>query len=174
MYTETKLISHDSLPLHIHEWSDVASPVGIVQIVHGMNEHGARYQEFAQKLNEAGYIAVADDHRGFGATAETESELGHIDPEAGVEALIRDQAAVKDYIRTKFPDLPYFIYAHSMGSFIIRIFMTRHSADGIILSGSGMQPHLLLSTAVKATEHFVKKKSGQKRAFPEPSCVLGI
>ncbi|WP_209316601.1 serine aminopeptidase domain-containing protein, partial [Listeria monocytogenes] len=73
----------------------VENPVGVVQIVHGMAEHGARYGVFAERLNEAGYIVVADDHRGFGKSAIDESYLGHLDGETGFQDMIKDEVVVR-------------------------------------------------------------------------------
>ena len=60
--------SFDGKEIYVHEWTQVDEPKGVVQIVHGMVEHGARYEEFARFLNGHGYIVVADDHRGHGET----------------------------------------------------------------------------------------------------------
>ena len=60
--------SFDGKEIFVHEWTDVERPKGIVQIIHGMVEHGKRYEKFARFLNEYGYIVVADDHRGHGVT----------------------------------------------------------------------------------------------------------
>ncbi|MHC5252171.1 lysophospholipase [Listeria kieliensis] len=162
MVNEQKLATEDGEEIFIREWSEVEAPIGIVQIVHGMNEHSGRYAEFAAKLNQAGFVVIADDHRGFGLTAKSEAELGHIEPSKGLEMMLQDQEIVKHYIEQKFPDLPYFIFAHSMGSFITRVFITRHSADGVILAGSGLQPTLLLALATKLSQQFVKKHSQRK------------
>jgi alpha-beta hydrolase superfamily lysophospholipase len=54
-----------------YAWTDIAgSPSGVVQIAHGLAEHGERYDRFAKALNAAGFLVHAVDHRGHGATAE--------------------------------------------------------------------------------------------------------
>lgn len=37
--------------LHLYIWNDVENPKGVIQIVHGINEHGLRYCSFAEYLN---------------------------------------------------------------------------------------------------------------------------
>ena len=35
---------------------------GIIQLVHGMQEHIGRYTEFAEFLSQKGYIVIGHDH----------------------------------------------------------------------------------------------------------------
>lgn len=165
MNKELKLKAADGLELHLHIWDEVEKPIGLIQIVHGMAEHGARYDLFAKRLNQAGYIVVADDHRGFGKSAINESYLGHLDGETGFQNMIQDEVSVRTYIKENYPNLPYFIFAHSMGSFIIRTFMAQHQVDGVILSGSGLQPTALLKMGQIITKHRVKKDDKKRSGF---------
>ncbi len=182
MYKEMKLKTHDHSSLHLYVWDEVEKPIGIVQIVHGMSEHGARYNLFAETLNKAGYIALADDHRGFGKTALNKEGLGHIEPSDSVRKLVLDERAVQLYAQENYPELPYFIFAHSMGSFIIRLFMAEFKTNGIILCGSGLQPPLLLTAAKWISSQKIKKNPskrsemlnklafwGYNRTYHEPS-----
>ncbi|WP_099221407.1 alpha/beta hydrolase [Listeria costaricensis] len=157
MYKQKKIQMRDELALHVHIWDQVASPKGVVQIVHGMAEHGARYQTFAEALNEAGFVVLADDHRGFGQTARNEEELGHLEPEVGFHDLVEDQHELWDYIEAQYPNLPHFIFAHSMGSFVMRYYMTKYPLDGIVLAGSGLQPALLLAVGQSLSGRGVRK-----------------
>ncbi|MBC1517494.1 alpha/beta hydrolase [Listeria welshimeri] len=165
MNKEMKLKAADGLELHLHIWDEVEKPIGLIQIVHGMAEHGARYDLFAKRLNQAGYIVVADDHRGFGKSAINESYLGHLDGETGFQNMIQDEVSVRTYIKENYTNLPYFIFAHSMGSFIIRTFMAQHQVDGVILSGSGLQPAALLKMGQIITKHRVKKDDKKRSGF---------
>ena len=47
-------------------YDEVEKPLGVVLIIHGMQEHSGRYEWFCSKLNKAGYIAVTSDLRGHG------------------------------------------------------------------------------------------------------------
>ena len=85
-----------------------------VQILHGMAEHAGRYGRFASALNSAGYLAWAHDHRGHGKNAG-EGGLGHFGDSDGWRALIDDAAQVGSEMRAAYPDLPLFLFAHSMG-----------------------------------------------------------
>ncbi|KQR63213.1 alpha/beta fold hydrolase [Acidovorax sp. Leaf160] len=117
-------------------WSDVAgAPAGLVQIAHGLAEHGERYDRLAKALNAAGFIVHAVDHRGHGRTARP--RLGDFGA-AGFGGLIADVAQFGALLRAQHPGLPLFLFAHSMGSFAAQAALLDHAAvwSGVVLSGS--------------------------------------
>ncbi|WP_353366439.1 alpha/beta fold hydrolase [Acidovorax sp. FG27] len=117
-------------------WADVAgTPAGVVQIAHGLAEHGERYGRFAQALNAAGFIVHAVDHRGHGRTAG--ERLGDFGA-AGFGGLIADVAQFGALLGARHPGLPIFLFAHSMGSFAAQAAMLDHASvwSGVVLSGS--------------------------------------
>lgn len=125
----------DATALATYTWDDVTDPVGVVQVAHGLAEHGARYDRLARALNAAGYVVHAVDHRGHGASITgTPGDFG----DAGFEALIADVAAYGASLRRAAGDLPLFLLAHSMGSFAAQSVLLDHSDlyDGVVLSGS--------------------------------------
>ena len=38
----------------------------VIQVIHGMGEHAARYKRLAESLVPLGYVLYANDHRGHG------------------------------------------------------------------------------------------------------------
>lgn len=121
----------DGLALATYAW-DVPEPRGVVQVVHGLAEHSARYDRFARALNHAGYAVRAMDHRGHGdSIGSTPGDFGA----AGFGGLIADLAAYGASLRG---DLPLFLVAHSMGSFAAQSVILTHSEQyaGVVLSGS--------------------------------------
>jgi hypothetical protein len=56
----------------------VERPKAVVQIAHGLGDHGRRYDHVAKALNDAGYSVYADDHRGHGVTGEKQKAIGQI------------------------------------------------------------------------------------------------
>lgn len=136
----TYIKSHDNQKIFLHIWDDVKNPVGVVQIFHGMAEHGARYDIFAKYLNNKGYIVYADDHRGHGKTAGSIEKLGYLGKN-GFDNIVKDEHFITNKIKSDYPNLPIFIFAHSFGSFIGQEYLNRYSNDinGLILSGSAMQ-----------------------------------
>lgn len=118
---------------------------GIVQIVHGMEEHIDRYDEFARFLAQQGFVVGAHDHVGHGKSVTDERDLGHITLERGADVLVEDIDRVRNALFESFAGLPYFIFGHSMGSFAVRAYLGEHAAGvrGAILCGTGNRSYAI-------------------------------
>lgn len=119
------------------------SPRAIVQIVHGMSEHVERYAPFAEFLVGRGFVVCANDHVGHGKTAG-ERDLGHMPLANGADVLVEDVHALREKVCERYPHARHVMFGHSMGSFVTRVYLTRH-ADGLsaaILCGTGQQPRI--------------------------------
>ncbi len=128
--------NQDNLEISTYTWATSAEPaLGVVQIAHGLAEHGSRYARFAAALNDAGFHAVASDHRGHGSTIiETPGDLGSI----GFPALWADIEQFGESLLSDYSGLPLFLFAHSMGSFAAQHVLIERSDlyEGVVLSGS--------------------------------------
>ena len=91
----------------------------MVQISHGVAEHGPRYDRLATALTAAGYAVYAHDHRGHGSSISDEVTLGGFGA-AGWSGLVADLVALGDRIHGEQPDRPLFLIGHSMGSFALQ------------------------------------------------------
>lgn len=113
----------------------------VVQLVHGMQEHIGRYDDFANMLAECGYIVVGHDHLGHGNTVEKEEEFGYFADIDGWNKLVEDIHILQNQIKNEYPDLPYVIMGHSMGSLLVRTYLTKYEDDiqGAIISGTSGQ-----------------------------------
>jgi len=134
--TSSFVSAADGTPITTYTWPDVAGkPLGVVQIAHGLAEHGARYDRFARALNAAGFLVHAVDHRGHGRSAN--GRLGQLGP-AGFAGLIADVAQYGAALRAQHDGLPLFLFGHSMGSFAAQAALLDHAAtwSGVVLSGS--------------------------------------
>ena len=89
---------------------------GVFQVVHGLAEHVARYARFANALTDAGFAVFGSDHRGHGRTAPTPADLGHMADAGGFDKVTGDLLAVGELARAAHPDVPFFLFGHSMGS----------------------------------------------------------
>ena len=130
------LSNADGTKVTTYTWAHVAGqPAGVVQIAHGLAEHGERYDRFARQLNAAGFVVHAVDHRGHGRTAG--GRLGDFGA-AGFSGLIADVAQYGSALRAQHGGLPVFLFAHSMGSFAAQAALLDHASTwaGVILSGS--------------------------------------
>ena len=112
-------------------------PVGIVQLIHGFGEHSRRYLHMISAFMDAGYIVAADDHVGHGKTAMVNnvwSDWGDKGPHTQME----DEYTLTTITKEKYPDLPYFLFGHSMGSFIVRDYIAKYGEeiDGATICGT--------------------------------------
>ena len=144
--------AHDGKKLYCSLWDNVARPIGIVQIIHGMDEHVRRYDRFARFLNKNGYIVFGDDHRAHGRTAGSTENIGKPNGEPDLfDATAHDEIAIAKYLKKKYK-LPLFIFGHSYGSFITQRIMQEPDlyAAGVCMSGSAKYPRafLILACAV--------------------------
>lgn len=119
-----------------------ARPRGVVQIAHGVGEHGLRYEPLAQDLVRAGYTVHANDHRGHGRTGLAQwdgdhAKLGRLGP-GGLRAAIAAVEQMGAIARADEPGLPLVLLGHSWGSLMAqRIVNTSSEAyDGVVLSAS--------------------------------------
>lgn len=166
--------SHDGKKIFLHKWDEVENPIGVIQIFHGMAEHGARYDDFANFLNNKGYIVYADDHRGHGKTADSIDALGYLG-EDGFNNIVEDEYFITKNIKSEYPSLPIFIFAHSFGSFIGQEYINRYSdeVNGVILSGSAKQSGIDFRVGLAVTK-LIKKfgDESKKNEFLE-SIIFG-
>ena len=128
----------DGLAVATYRWSDVpGAPRGVVQIAHGLAEHGRRYGRLAAALTAAGLVVAASDHRGHGASTGPGVPLGGFGA-AGFAGFTADIARHGELLREEFAGLPLFLLAHSLGSMGAQSVLLEHPGlyDGVVLSGS--------------------------------------
>lgn len=120
----------------------VESPKAVVQIVHGMAEYIDRYDDFARYLVNRGFVVCAEDHVGHGGSATSSDDFGHIPMKGGKKIVVGDVHTLRVMVAPMFPDVPYVLYGHSMGSFIARSYIARYSSGlaACVLSGTGNVP----------------------------------
>lgn len=114
-----------------------AKPKGIVQLIHGFGEHSRRYLHMIVKFMEAGYIVAADDHVGHGKTALENNTWGDWGT-MGCHTMMEDEYTLTLLVKEKYPNLPYFLFGHSMGSFIARDYAAKYGdqLDGMTICGT--------------------------------------
>ena len=134
--------------LHVILWEPDTEVKGVVQISHGMIEMIERYEDFALFLNRHGYAVIGNDHLGHGLTAGNNSDLGYFCPRNMSAIVVADLHRVTRCARKKYKNVPYFMFGHSMGSFMVRRYLMRYGmdVDGAILSGTGGKSNLVLVT----------------------------
>lgn len=130
--------------VHAVLWAPGEGPKAVVQLVHGICEYALRYDPFARFLAENGFAVVGHDHLGHGLTAKGSEEYGYF---TGWWDLVHDVRSVQLKVKESYPELPWFLLGHSMGSFVARTFLIDYpgEVDGCILSGTGQESALTVA-----------------------------
>ncbi|MFZ5967216.1 MAG: alpha/beta hydrolase [Bacillota bacterium] len=140
------------IDIYIHKWiPDQETEIkGAVQIIHGMTEHAGRYKGFAERLAKEGYIVYGDDHRGHGKTVGCPEKVGHLSPDGDWDHMIDDVHRLTVKIKEENPKMPVFLFAHSMGSFIGRNYLSLFGDEiqGAVLCGTGLRNNILLNVGL--------------------------
>lgn len=128
---------------------DEEKPKCIVQIIHGMCEHMGRYDGIIEYLVDKGCVVVGEDHLGHGKTAEAGHGFSYFCKQDPATVVVRDVHRLKKMIQKQYPGVPYVILGHSMGSFIMRNYLTMYGSgiDGSVIMGTGRIPGAFLAVS---------------------------
>ena len=87
---------------------------------------------------------AGSDHLGHGLTAAGPEEYGFF---TDWFVLTKDLYSLRKQIGLRYPELPYFLLGHSMGSFQARTYLIDYpgTVDGCILSGTGQEGALTVA-----------------------------
>ena len=132
------IIGENSLEIFGFKYEPETQVKAVVLIVHGMAEHSARYENFASFLCSNGFACYAYDQRGHGKTAGSIENLGFFAENKGWEIVVKDLQKVVNTVKNEHPEKKIFIFGHSMGSFIVRSYISCEftKVNGVILSAS--------------------------------------
>ena len=154
--------------IHGCRWTPEGEVKAIVQIVHGIAEYVERYDDFANYLNRQGILVVAEDHMGHGKSICDATPIGCFS--GGWFAAVEDSYRLMRDTMKEFPQVPFVLFGHSMGSFMARTVLAKYPDSGItaaIICGSAWMPGAVIG-AGKAVATMVCKKNGAN----EPSQLL--
>ncbi|MCR5451356.1 MAG: lysophospholipase [Lachnospiraceae bacterium] len=155
--TEYSFNSADDRHTKIHavKWEpEEGSPLGVVQLIHGMIEYIERYSDFAEYLTGLGFIVMGHDHIGHGDSVSSSDEWGIMHAAFPDYVMVEDIYSNYKLIRKQYPALPHFILGHSMGSYMLRMFLAEKSDDlydlsGAVIMGTGTSPDNVTSMGLK-------------------------
>ena len=145
----------DGTRLYLHRWlpeapgnANPGACRAVLHIVHGMSEHGGRYQRLAERITPYGIEVWAADQRGHGKTADKTINDpgrgglgGHCADNEVFDRVSADVHAINLSIKKTRPGVPLILLGHSWGSFIAQNYIEKYSEssnvlDGCILSGT--------------------------------------
>jgi alpha-beta hydrolase superfamily lysophospholipase len=163
------LKASDGTEVFVYGWLPEGTPRGVVQVAHGLAEHGLRYRRFAEACVARGLAVYADDHRGHGRTAG-DGTLGYFAAEHGWRTVLDDLYRLGDHITGQHPGVPRVFFGHSMGSFLAQqvMFERGDQLAGAVLSGSASGGSNPLAPVGRLVARVERARLGPKK----PSAVL--
>lgn len=148
-----------------HVWFPEGEARGILQISHGMCEYIMRYADFAEYMAEHGFIVCGNDHLGHGGSVDSNDELGYFSHDKGWQNVVADLHTLTMIMKSNYPDLPYYLFGHSMGSFMARAYCTKYGRelDAAVFCGTG-EGFDGLGAMIAAVSAIKKVKGGKYRS----------
>ena len=168
MHTDFYFPSYGKGMIHGCRWEPEGAPRAVLQIVHGVAEHAARYDEFATYMAKHGFLVVAEDHMGHGQSIGNQGVQGYFD--GGWFKAVADCHRLLCYTRMEQPHVPYILLGHSMGSFMVRTMLVKYpqlDISAAIISGTAWMHPAVINTAHAAASLTCKTDGANK-----PSKVL--
>ena len=131
-----QFLGSNDLHLRSKTWTPEGPPKAVLAIIHGAGEHVDRYQHLVDILVPDGFILTGYDQCGHG---KSEGPRGHINSWSEYR---EDCHCYLGQIRDSAPDLPFFLYGHSMGTLIVLDYILHYpeGLQGVILSGTALEP----------------------------------
>ncbi|MCC0043418.1 MAG: alpha/beta hydrolase [Brucellaceae bacterium] len=164
------LTSPTGATLNLYVRAAEGKPRGVVQINHGLAEHGARYARFADFLAARGFATYAHDHRGHGGTTAPDAPPRMFGPLPSGDKVIADVEAVHAFIAEQNPGVPVITFGHSMGGLIAMNHTLRypHRAAAAAIFNAQFTPGLAVAgaKAVLAWERFRLGSDAVSRMIP--------
>jgi alpha-beta hydrolase superfamily lysophospholipase len=140
---------------HIKAWQwspdDEKDVKAVLQIHHGMAEHSGRYKACIKAFTDMGYAVFMNDMINHGKSNHNKELLGYFGDKDGYKFILEDAKHLMDIAKEEYPDKPYIISGHSMGSLIMRCFINEYGNcfDGAVFIGtSGSNPLAFVSVAL--------------------------
>ena len=104
-----KWMSFDKQELFGQSWIPDTEPKAVINFIHGIGEHTDRYSNWMPFFVEAGYAVFAIEYRGHGRSFGKRGYIKNYDD------LLNDIDVLFEQSRKAYPNLPQFLYGHSLG-----------------------------------------------------------
>ena len=151
-----------NLPAYL--WLPEGEVKAVLQITHGMTEYMGRYESFAEFLCPMGIAVAGFDLRGHGKNPG-DAEVASFG-KGGWAASIEDMRLFYTLLRERFPGVPHYMLGFSLGSFLLREYLTKYPDEGeihgAIIMGTGHQPGWLLTIMMGIVNGQIKKTGFDK------------
>ena len=163
----TFLSNDGKTAVHAVKWlPDSGEYHAVLQITHGMAEYIERYAPFAEFLTSKGYMVAGHDHIGHGQSVASKENWGYFCEDAPSDTVVADMHKIRSLIQEENPGMPYFMLGHSMGSFMLRKYLSYYNDNlcGVIIMGTGFTPVHVTKLAVVLTKVIGKIRGSKDRS----------
>ena len=141
-YAETTLPSHDGEELFVRRYAPLNEITQrTLLIVHGISEHGGRYDHVARRFVNEGWNVIVGDHRGHGLSSGVRVHVRHF----------HEYVSDLETIRCHYELVPHrtALLGHSMGGLITARYL--QSYPGNVAAGVLISPLLGMSVVIPRT-----------------------
>ena len=122
-FTTTYLSAFDQTKLFVRDYQPDNSPKAFIVLVHGIGEHSGRYEDWIRRFIAQDVTVVTFDQRGHG---NSEGKRGVI---KSYSDFMKDIDTVIQYAESRHPQIPMFLYGHSMGGGEVLNHLLRRKAN---------------------------------------------
>jgi alpha-beta hydrolase superfamily lysophospholipase len=133
-----KSTGKDGTEFFVRGWEPDGMPKGLVALIHGLGEHAGRYEHVATAFTDARYVLASFDLRGHGKSSGVRGHFPSLD------AVMQDIKGFLVFLSQRYPDLPQFIYGHSLGGLLTLAYVLRSKPkfNGVIVTSAGLRSPL--------------------------------
>jgi alpha-beta hydrolase superfamily lysophospholipase len=105
----------------------------------------------------------------------TEDDYGFISEENPSIALLNDIHRVRKGVKNRYPEPPYFMLGHSMGSYLLRRYLSSQGEglDGAVIMGTGQEPEAALAAGLALIAAETKKRGARYRSDTVKNLTFG-
>lgn len=146
-----ELTTDDGCTLFTRWWAPSTSPKAIVLLVHGYAEHSGRYDHVARAFVEQGAAVYAYDQRGYG---RSEGRRAYVDY---FEQYLADCDQFRTYVRSRSPEVPVFLFGHSMGGLVALLYVLNKEPEfqGLLLSAPALEVNPDLAPVLRSLSQWL-------------------
>lgn len=133
-----KLRAPDGLQLYTQGWEPGGRVRAVICLLHGLGDHSGRFAHLARFLLPSGYAVMSFDLRGHG---NSDGIRGHF---ASIELVMQDIDELIAAARERYPDVPLFLYGHSLGGVLAINYTLRRKPElaGVVITSPGLRTAL--------------------------------
>jgi len=135
---EARWEGNDGIMFFMQGWEPDTAPKASLALIHGLGEHTGRYAHVGKGMTDAGYAMVGFDLRGHGKSG---GARGH---SPSLNIYMQDIRQFIDLMAQHYPELPHFLYGHSLGALLSLSYAIQYRAGlkGVMVTGAALRSSL--------------------------------